>query len=289
MKTKEYPSLYQSADKASISTQKVYVLTIIVYLLLLSVSSVLTQYAPKTSLWAILSIILLFFTLGISLLQAFKRYEKIWYNGRAVAESIKTRTWRYIMRSEPYYDNENIDIPKRKFISDIQEILKENRVIGKYLEDDGSSNCITPKMSEIRALPVHERKEHYVSKRIDEQRKWYAKKAKWNNNQSKLWFAGMILANLLALIFSILQVLNPQSEYYPVTVFIVISSAILSWMQVKRFQDLASSYNLTAHEISSIREISAFVKTEDELSDFVIDAENAFSREHTQWVAKRNN
>jgi hypothetical protein len=288
MKTKEYPNLYQSADKASTSTQRVYVLTIIVYLVLLTISSLLTQYAPKTSLWAILSIIFLFLTLGISLLQAFKRYEKIWYNGRAVAESIKTRTWRYIMRSEPYYNNENIDIPKRTFISDIQEILNENRVIGKYLEDDGSSNCITTKMSEIRALPLDDRKEYYISKRIDEQRKWYAKKAKWNNNQSKLWFGGMILANLLALIFSILQILNPQSEYYPVTIFIVIAGAILSWMQVKRFQDLATSYNLTAHEISTIREISYFVKTEVELSDFVIDSENAFSREHTQWIAKRN-
>ena len=59
-------------------------------------------------------------------------------------------------------------------------------------------------------------------------------------------------------------------------------------MQAKRFSELASSYTLAAHEIALIREQSFLPKTETEFSLFVSDAENAFSREHTQWVARRD-
>jgi len=45
---------------------------------------------------------------------------------------------------------------------------------------------------------------------------------------------------------------------------------------------------LTAYEIGFIREQISNVSTDKELSDFVKDAENAFSREHTQWAARRD-
>ena len=49
-----------------------------------------------------------------------------------------------------------------------------------------------------------------------------------------------------------------------------------------------ASYNLTAHEIGIIRANSDSVETEKDLSNFVNEAELAFSREHTQWVARRD-
>ena len=59
-------------------------------------------------------------------------------------------------------------------------------------------------------------------------------------------------------------------------------------MQAKRYSELAASYALTAHEISLIREQALNPSTEEEFSKFVSDAENAFSREHTQWSARRD-
>jgi len=66
------------------------------------------------------------------------------------------------------------------------------------------------------------------------------------------------------------------------------AASVLSWMQAKRFSELAASYALAAHEISLIREKSMLPNTPDEFSQFVGDAENAFSREHTQWVARKD-
>ena len=59
-------------------------------------------------------------------------------------------------------------------------------------------------------------------------------------------------------------------------------------MQAKKFSELAASYTLAAHEINIIKSLSLEEMTEEEFSIFVGDAENAFSREHTQWVARKD-
>ena len=59
-------------------------------------------------------------------------------------------------------------------------------------------------------------------------------------------------------------------------------------MQAKRFSELAASYALAAHEISLIADQALTPATAYDFSVFVGDAENAFSREHTQWVARKD-
>jgi hypothetical protein len=58
-------------------------------------------------------------------------------------------------------------------------------------------------------------------------------------------------------------------------------------MQIKKFSELSSAYSLTAHEIGIIEDRIDEADTEDEFSDFVNEAELAFSREHTQWLARQ--
>lgn len=288
MNYQDFPSLYQSADKASNATQKYYTTAIKFYLILLIIGALLTQYAPKNLFWSIAVAFTLICTLSLAVYQALKRYDKVWYNGRAVAESVKTRSWRFIMKAEPY-DNFNLSYhDERKFISDIKEILRENIELGNYLDHDCATNCITDRMQEIRSMDVELRKNYYRLHRIDEQRKWYSDKAKWNNRRAILWFIIMITANALAIFFVLLQIGYFSSQGFPVEPFIVIAGSALTWMQVKKFQDLSTSYNLTAHEIAIIRDDSNFITNEAELSDFVRDSENAFSREHTQWFARTN-
>ena len=44
---------------------------------------------------------------------------------------------------------------------------------------------------------------------------------------------------------------------------------------------------VTAHEIGLIKEQSYYISSEKDFLDFIRDAETAFSREHTQWQARR--
>ncbi|MBC8739408.1 SLATT domain-containing protein [Paraburkholderia sp. UCT31] len=66
------------------------------------------------------------------------------------------------------------------------------------------------------------------------------------------------------------------------------AASVMAWIQTKRFQELAASYTLTAHEIGLLRIALPTPPAEDKFSVYVGDAENAFSREHTQWQARRD-
>ena len=65
------------------------------------------------------------------------------------------------------------------------------------------------------------------------------------------------------------------------------AGAVLTWLEAKKYNELESSYALAANEIDYIKAKAALVKTEQQFSEFVLSSEAAFSREHTQWVARR--
>ena len=65
------------------------------------------------------------------------------------------------------------------------------------------------------------------------------------------------------------------------------TGAVLTWLQAKKHNELNSSYALAAHEIVLIKGEAESVQSEREISEFVINSENAFSREHTQWTARK--
>jgi hypothetical protein len=59
-------------------------------------------------------------------------------------------------------------------------------------------------------------------------------------------------------------------------------------MQVKKFNELAAAYTVTAHETGLIKPKLEAVDSESDFSDFINDAELAFSREHTLWIARQS-
>jgi hypothetical protein len=59
-------------------------------------------------------------------------------------------------------------------------------------------------------------------------------------------------------------------------------------MEVKKFNELGAAYTVTAHEIGFIEPKLDAVHSEKDFSDFINDAELAFSREHTLWIARQS-
>ena len=98
----------------------------------------------------------------------------------------------------------------------------------------------------------------------------------------------MFVFQILAIVSVLIRIAYPSWDKLPTEVLAVAAASVLSWMQVKRFQDLSTSYNFTAQEIGMIKGVLQGVYDEEKFSDFVSDAENAFSREHTQWLARRD-
>ncbi len=103
---------------------------------------------------------------------------------------------------------------------------------------------------------------------------------------SRYFFWALIGVNTIAVVCAVLRMVYVDQPFWPTDVFVAMAASVLSWMQAKRFSELAASYALAAHEIGLIKEQSLLPDTPEKFSLVVGDAGNAFSREPTQWVAR---
>jgi len=285
----DYPGLYQSVDKEAARSQKIYFRSLQLFLYLLVLGAIFSLFAKSSMVCSFISAGVFLISLSLSAYIALKRDDRTWYSARAVAESVKTRTWRYMMHAEPFQEAVSDKEARSLFLSDLEEILKENREVTKELPNESAINVpISHRMEEVRALDMQARLEFYDRCRIEEQRNWYQERAAAARKKRTYWFIGIVVFNALAVVCVILQMAFAHLSRLPTEVFAVAAATAVSWLQAKRFSELSTSYALTAHEITIIQARVRMVSGEEELSQFVGDTENAFSREHTQWIARRD-
>jgi hypothetical protein len=285
----EYPALYKAADSASISAQSSYLLLIKGHIFLLVVGAGLMVNPAPTKEYSLFHAFVFLCALGISIFYAVKKYEKTWYSARAVAESVKTATWRYMMKAEPFLDATSIKEVNAVFRNMLNEILRSNNQLGEVLGGEiSTSDQLSKKMELTRTSSLENRKSVYLKDRVDEQRKWYAYKSGINKRDSKRFFILLVCLQIIAIALVLARIAYPEWKVWPTDIFVVMAGGVLTWIQVKRFQEIATAYALTAHEIGIIKGHLADSDTDEEFSVFVKDAENAFSREHTQWVVRQS-
>ncbi|MHA2940214.1 DUF4231 domain-containing protein [Vibrio sp. RC27] len=284
----KYPALFESADEASMTSQKRFLRLTIFHAFVLLIGTLLSINVIPTKEYSMAVAVFYILALVASYNLGKNRYEKNWYNGRAIAESIKTSTWKYCMRAAPYTDDVSIQVPNSRFRNMLTQIIRSNSELGEVVQDHQNTNDqVTSAMTSIRKMTLEDRKSYYLQHRIDEQRLWYATKASDNNKMHSRWFMGLMFAQGCALLCVLLRIAYPEWQYWPTDVFALGAAFIISWTQIKRHNELSSSYSLTAQEIGIIRGSIEEVETEEQFSEYVSGAEVAFSREHTQWIARQ--
>lgn len=233
---------------------------------------------------------IIFASTALLIFMSVKKPEKDWYGCRALAESIKTSTWRYMMRAEPFENASHLRVVKQTFADYLQEILDANSHVRESISRrPKSGEQITPAMNEVRSLSFDERRNFYREERIDQQRAWYVSKVKMNRKHFIAWIVFCVIVQSSAIILALTRARNPEMwSIWPMEPLLVVASAAIGWIQIKKFNELASAYSLTAHEIGIIQTRIHDVENDDDFSEFVNEAERAFSREHTQWVARQN-
>ena len=281
------PGLYQSADKASLDAQSQYFWGLRLYLVLLVLAGAVSFAMDEGRFGAIASALLFLITLLILVALRVARPDETWYNGRAVAESVKTRAWRWSMRAEPYEQKPNQDEVIEQFIDDLKDILDQNAGLSTKLLPDASRNHpISDTMTTVRNLPLMERLQIYKTQRVDDQAAWYSSKSRFSRRKGQWWFGVSVVLHTLAIALLLSRIANPEVAV-PTDAIATAAGAALTWLQAKKYNELESSYALAANEIDYARAKAALVKTEQQFSEFVLSSEAAFSREHTQWVARR--
>jgi len=238
-------------------------------------------------LYNVLYAAVFFAGLAILLTRALSKPEQWWYRCRALAESVKTLTWRYVMHAVPFSEN---DAQARIALRNhLHEIFRENLATANMVTSDWSGNDqITHFMDKVRAMNLQQRMEYYLKHRVDEQRTWYKNKAKANRKWSRHCVWGGSAIYLVSGFMVLLRIYEPDWQYWPTEPLILVAASIVGWMQIKKYNELAAAYTVAAHEIGLIRPMADAISTDEEFSEFVNDAEKAFSREHTLWIARKS-
>ena len=290
LKLTDFPSLYQSADRTSVESQRTYLrLTkadLVVLILGAAVASITTQTASINQ--ALLATSAVFISCGtiLTIFLSQTRHKRKWYGGRAAAESIKTLTWRYMMRAEPFEEASSSKGTDERFLSSLSDV----KLTGDTLsldEELGTLGNITPQMREVRNLKFEDRKNLYLDSRIQDQIRWYAAKAASNSRDQSTWFVLVGAAQTLGVAAAILLILAHESWINPTGVLATIAASALAWLQTRQHEELSQSYTVAAQELGLIADLAPHVQ-ESEFSTYVADAETAISREHTLWLARRD-
>jgi hypothetical protein len=284
-----FPAVYAGADVAAKEGHTRYVRLVQAELILLVLAAAPTVYQlPEVEeiRWAFaLQAIFLIGAFIAKLANRFREYDEQWFQSRAIAETIKSSTWRYMTRVEPFDGDETS--ANAAFTNSLQETLQTGGAFHHHLYlavPDGAP--ITPLMRQQRALPFPERKAFYQHGRLADQVRWYSSKADANDRYAARWFWASLGFEGLALVGAIASVATVTS-IDAVGLFATLSAGATAWTQLGRHNELRKSYGLAAYELTFLRIAIQEADDESVFARAVLEAEGAISREHTMWMANR--
>lgn len=284
----DFPPLFVSADKASNRNQKHYLWLIRVEYLLLFASACIALAGSKTPNFIVASAAILIGAVAAMGWRAHSKPEQAWYKCRALAESVKTLSWRFSMRSAPY-DDELVADARADFRGNLSDLLRTNSELGSSLADfNNGGPQVTQTMIDLRASNLNARRHIYMQQRVRNQQTWYQRKAKSNVRWARAWLAGAFVCYIVGIVMILAPLHTPSLTMLPIEPIIFVASAILGWMQIKKFNELASAYALTAQEIGIAEGKIAEADGEQSFNRAVNEVELVFSREHTQWIARQS-
>src|SRR5919107_2798446 len=209
MEHSDYPALYQAAEDASMGGQNTYKRLVQADLALVVAGALLGALAflvPKdyAAYFAAVAAIVLLGSVVAKFVARQRGDDKEWFDGRAVTESVKTLTWRYMMRLTPFDDNATCD---QEFAKELEAIRKAYSGLRYKVGALGEgAEQITPHMREVRQLPLEERRDLYVKERLEDQAGWYAEKAEDNRVLANKLFWAALAAQVVALALAVWRV-----------------------------------------------------------------------------------
>lgn len=291
--SEDLPAVCRASDAASLAARRQYSAVMAANLALLVVAAILgavalTSVEGRASL-AIAGAVVISVVIVLTVVIHRLHFEQAWYDGRAISESAKSLAWRYMTCCEPYpcgLDPAEVD---RRFAADVKEVLETRRSFSYSLGGSlAASPQITETMRRARQMGAQDRADLYLTARIDDQISWYSAKAKASQKSSNTFFVLMIGLLVVALAATVVMVRWPNSPFNPNGPLVTLATAFWTWMERARHRELAQSYGLAAQELGLIRDQAPYIREEPQLSWFVSDSENAISREHTLWLARRD-
>jgi hypothetical protein len=285
----EFPPLYTAADRNSLDGQRRYLNATRLRLAMLVLAAAFGLFTWRTAggdvagIGAAVAFVVALLA-ELYLLQA--RPDRLWYDGRAVAESAKTLTWRYLVGGSPFGREELSDRDaERLLLERFRQIAGDLR--GAHLVPVADlDEQLGPGLRRLRGLPLEERRQLYRRERIGGQQAWYARSARRNERRATQWSLVLTSLEALGLAGGVLKATGALGvDLLGLAGALVAAGA--AWVNAKQHQALANAYAVASQELAAISGQVDWAATEREWAHFVDQAEEAISREHTLWRASR--
>ena len=287
LSSEDFPALHRSANQHSLNAQHTFLLWFKIRLgglVVAAIGGAITwTIHGRPLVGGAVAVVAFAAALAAELVLAIQRPDRIWYEGRAAAESAKTLTWRYMVHGEPF-EGSVADADKR-FLIELRDILHDLGALALRALSDHEVQ-ISAKMREIRALPFADRRAVYLAQRIQDQEGWYANKAAWNTKRATFWMVTSVALEFLGLSGGAAKAVGLVSVDL-LGIFAAAAAAAAAWLQAKQHENLATAYGLTSLELAAVATELDAVTDESTWAQFVAGAEEAISREHTLWRASR--
>lgn len=284
------PPLYDATDGASGKAQARYLWVTRIQLIGLVLGAVLSieVWPSAVGVMRVSAASLLGISTLATVLAAALSLRDTWYSGRAAAESVKTLSWRFATGAEPFPVSLRVAEAEALFLARLRDVLRDIALEGVRLEaaTEPGQGQITDDMRRIRLSPGPDRLESYVEGRVRDQLRWYSDEASKNDtrHESLTWLVGLL--QVAAIVAAILVAVHPTWTLNPVGLLTTSAAVLIAWSEKKGHQELAHAYGLTAQELEMAM-TEAATTGEADLPRFVLDTEQAISREHTLWIARR--
>ncbi|MFD7587807.1 DUF4231 domain-containing protein [Kitasatospora sp. NPDC059811] len=285
------PGFFWAADAASLRGQRRSVLLSAWELLLLVAAAATGSADGEPWAWPAAAAYLGAIVLAVVISR--QNPQGLWYEGRAAAESVKTLAWKFAVRADAYQPPPHT-LPDAEGLYRVQlggvlGAFRDGRVVapGAGAELAG----ITAAMRDLREQPLAVRREVYLRERIQVQHDWYRAKSRHCARAGALAGVLGVVLPALGLVLAVLRALGAFT-YDALGTVSAVAASITAWAQLRQYRPLAAAYGLAADELELIRCQLARLDVEsadaEELwARLARDAEDAVSREHTTWQARR--
>lgn len=293
MKPGDYPTTLRAATAVAALAQRRYYALLFLQLAtaflgaLFSVVSAAVESATTSQWCRQASAVALLVSFVVLLVGRILRTDAVWWDARAVAESLKSSAWRFMMHVPPFKSTDGAT-PDERFRVQVLETLKARSAISAALERlrDDDPNEISPLMQKTRRAPIEERREYYTEQRLNDQRRWYRDRASSHDRAREVYFFLATLAQLGAVLVAFLQWRPWRLNIVPLLV--AISASVTAWALARRHEESAQAYALASQELDVMAVRLDAAGDEAAFEGAVAETEAAISREHTMWMARRN-
>lgn len=281
-----YPALHDAANQASLEGQRhfLWALRTKLYgLLAASAGGALLIGTPFTKAGAIVVLVAFILAFFAEVYTSQAQPEKRWYEGRAAAESVKTLAWRYAVGGESFPASLSAAEADSRFTERVMEVLHD---LGDLeLSNDKGGDQLTKELRDARNSSFSARKSLYKAGRLQDQRAWYTQKARWNRRRWKAWLLASLAGQALGIALGALMVAGIVA-FDVVGVIAAGVATVAGWTQAKQYSTLSTAYSVTAQELAAVLGELESIDSDD-WANYVGQAEEAISREHTLWRASR--